>query len=41
MVGCIPPPYTLNARACTVEVPSRPEKFYKFYKLIHVAILKP
>lgn len=36
-----PPPYTLNARALAVGVPSRPEKFYKFYKLFHVAILKP
>ena len=35
------PPYTLNARARAVGVPYRPEKFYKFYKLFHVAILKP
>ena len=42
LVECIPtPPYTLNARAIAVGVPFRPEKFYKFYKLFHVAILKP
>ena len=42
LVWCIPPPpYTLNARARAVGVPYRPEKFYKFYKLFHVAILKP
>lgn len=42
LVGCIhPPPYTLNALARAVGVPYRPEKFYKFYKLFHVAILKP
>ena len=41
LVGCIHTPYTLNARALAVGVPFRPEKFYKFYKLFHVAILKP